>query len=293
MSLGATDGEKAYEILLRNSHDMRTAQRLIDKKRLFCGDALVESKNEILRGEVFLIDYECHPRGILPIWENASFAVFDKPAGVLSHPNGRHCKYSLYDEIWHLYGKSACVAHRLDLETSGLIIVAKNAETTTKFKQLFESRAVEKKYLALVQGKCETEFACHEKIGANPENFIKIRQSVIENGKESLTEFRRLKYYENLDMSLVEACPKTGRQHQIRLHLFHMKHRILGDTIYGVKDEIVEQILAKTIDENTRKIETGAKRLCLHASEISFKFDGKNYRFESKIDIEKEFLAAL
>ena len=88
-------GQKAYEILLQNGYKMREAQRLIDKGRLICDGAVVGEKNALLSGEICLIEYETNPRGLKPIFECEKFVVFDKPSGVLSHPNGRHCEYSL------------------------------------------------------------------------------------------------------------------------------------------------------------------------------------------------------
>ena len=147
------EGQKAYEILLQNGYKMREAQRLIDKGRLTCDGAVVSEKNALLSGEICLIDYETNPRGLQPIFECDKFAVFDKPSGVLSHPNGRHCEYSLNDEIWSLYGREASVAHRLDCETSGLIVVGKDKNAVVNLKKLFENRQVYKSYVALAQGK--------------------------------------------------------------------------------------------------------------------------------------------
>ena len=112
--IATANKQKAYEILMKTGFSMREAQRFIDKGRLICDGSVVSEKNAILCGEVFLIDYEAKPKGLKPIFECESFAVFDKPSGVLSHPNGRHCEYSLNDEIYTLFGRDASVAHRLD-----------------------------------------------------------------------------------------------------------------------------------------------------------------------------------
>lgn len=281
--------EKAYKVLLNSGFNMSESQKLIDKGRLFDESGCVKNKNEILNGDIFLIDYKCEPKGLKPIFENSEFAVFNKPSGVLSHPNGRNCKYSLYDEIWSLYGKNAAIAHRLDYETSGLIVVAKDISSQKELKKVFEKREVDKKYLALVFGKTYDEFEVNEKIGQSDEN-IRIKIIVCNNGKESYTKFKRLKYFENLNISLVEATPITGRQHQIRVHLFHVKHKILGDPLYGLEINDVEKIIDKKMSEKERILKTGAKRLCLHASEISFKFKDKAYNFKSPYEFQDEIL---
>ena len=102
------NGKKAFQVLMESLKiPINEAQRLIDKKRLFCNGNLVEEKNKILNGIVELIVYENHPRGVEIVFENEDFAVLEKPSGVLSHPNGRHCQYSLGDENLAFMGKTS------------------------------------------------------------------------------------------------------------------------------------------------------------------------------------------
>lgn len=302
--------KKAYEILLNLNYDMKTAQRLIDRKRLMCDGVVIKEKNAILSGEISLIEYECQPRGLSPMFECEDFAVFEKPTGVLSHPNGRNCEYSLSDEIWHLYGREASVAHRLDFETSGLIVVAKNRASQVELKALFESRAVSKNYIAMVQGrilpnilakkfygfsvKNELEFCVNLPMDlSNNYDDVKTRMKISQNGKNALTEFEILEYSKNLDTTLLRCFPLTGRQHQIRLHLFHIGHKILGDPLYGLKRDDIIKILDKKIKPNERFKLTGATRLLLHADEISFKFIGHEYKFKSRFNTKDEFYKIL
>ena len=151
-SLGSFEGRKIYEILLSLGYDMKSAQRICDKHRVIDAEDQNLHKNSVAHGEIFLIDYKCEPRGLKPIFECDAFAAFDKPSGILSHPSGRNSPYNMYDEIWSLYGQDACVAHRLDLETSGILIVAKDKDAARELKECFEQRRVMKSYLALVQG---------------------------------------------------------------------------------------------------------------------------------------------
>lgn len=289
---------RAFKVLMNAlGVSMSEAQKLIDKRRLFCNGEVVSAKNQILRGEVELISYENAPRGEKPIFDNQNFAIFDKQSGILSHPNGRNCGYNLCDEIWHLFGRKACVAHRLDKETSGLILVAKNTKTLTAFKTLFEKRLIKKEYLALVRGQTPREFVCDEpmNLGAAYDE-VKTRMRICplsEGGKEARTEFQTLEFFEDLNASLVLARPLTGRQHQIRLHLFHMKHAILGEPLYGLEKTDIERILDKQMSATERVKLTGAKRLCLHSNRLAFEFEGKNYDIQSKRNIKAEFLRAL
>jgi pseudouridylate synthase len=356
--LGEFKDTRAYKILLLSGYKMEVAQRLIDKGRLICNDKIL-TKNDVVNGKCFLIDYVPNPCGLKPIFDTKQFAVFDKPSGVLSHPNGRHCKYSLSDEIYTLFGRDAAVAHRLDYETSGLIVVGKNKSTVVKLKRLFETRAVVKSYLALVRGDVRNlavrvgEFSgeveiirdCDDKknfisstIGHNIENFkdytkfgtkffdtsklcefkpsqvskncyggnfcfniyaamnlahnyddVKMRMKICESGKMAVTRVKLVEYFADINASLVRCFPLTGRQHQIRLHLFHVQHPIIGEPLYGLSREHIIKILDGKISKNERFLLTGATRLLLHADEIYFTLDEKFYRIKSKFDATREF----
>lgn len=283
-------GQKAYEILLQNGYKMREAQRLIDKGRLTCDGEVVSEKNALLSGEICLIEYETNPRGLKPIFECDKFAVFDKPSGVLSHPNGRHCEYSLNDEIWSLYGREASVAHRLDCETSGLIVVGKDKNAVVILKKLFENRQVYKSYVALAHGKISENLRIDANMDlANDYDDVKMRMRICEDGKSAVTEILPIEYFADIDATLVRAVPLTGRQHQIRLHLFHVEHKILGEPLYGLARPQIEKILDKEMSERERILTTGAPRLLLHSDEICFKFDGVKYKIKSKFDAKEEF----
>ena len=284
------EGQKAYEILLQNGYKMREAQRLIDKGRLTCDGEVVSEKNALLSGEICLIEYETNPRGLKPIFECDKFAVFDKPSGVLSHPNGRHCEYSLNDEIWSLYGREASVAHRLDCETSGLIVVGKDKNAVVNLKKLFENRQVYKSYVALAQGKISENLRIEANMDlANDYDDVKMRMRICEDGKSAVTEILPIEYFADIDATLVRAVPLTGRQHQIRLHLFHVEHKILGEPLYGLSRPQIEKILDKEMSKAERILITDAPRLLLHSDEICFKFDGVEYKIKSKFDAKDKF----
>lgn len=113
---------------------------------------------------------------------------------------------------------------------------------------------------------------------------IKIRMEICPEGKRAVTVVKFVEYYPKFDISLVECYPLTGRQHQIRLHLFHMKHRILGDPIYGLDKFNVEQILDGVMSERDRVKNTGASRLMLHAKSVKFKFKDQVFEIRSEQD---------
>lgn len=282
---------KAWSFLVKNfDYSQKEAQRIVDRKQLFCEDILVERKSQFIQGKISLLVYEPKPKGLLPIFENDDFAVFDKPSGVLTHPKNRNTTYSLNDEIKHLYGKNANVVHRLDRETSGLIVVSKQKAVEIKLKTLFESREIEKNYIALVKGKVEKNLFIDEPIltNSNYEN-IKLKVYIDKNGKSSQTSIKLIEYFNDINASLIEATPKTGRQHQIRIHMFHMKHSIIGDMIYGVDAKDTAKFLDNFMNEEERVKLSGAKRLLLHAYKIKFDFKDKQYEFISSFNARDEF----
>ncbi|MBX1886293.1 RluA family pseudouridine synthase [Campylobacter peloridis] len=291
----SNNGKKAFKLLMDELKiSISQAQKLIDKKRLFCNGNLVEEKNQFLDGLVELIVYQNEPKGIEIVYENEDFAVIEKPSRVLSHPNGRNCSYSLCDEIWHLWGEKACVAHRLDKETSGLILVAKHKFAQIELKTMFEKRLIQKSYLALVEGKTKAQFRVDESMDlAKDYDNVKTRMCICKNGKKAITDFQSLEFFENLNASLVLAKPLTGRQHQIRLHLFHVKHKILGEPLYGLEKIQIEQILDGKMSETERIQTTGAKRLLLHSFSLEFKYKNKNFLIQSQKNIKGEFFLEL
>ncbi|EAK0997204.1 RluA family pseudouridine synthase [Campylobacter upsaliensis] len=283
--------KKAFLFLMQSLKiPINEAQKLIDKKRLFCNGNLVKKKNEILHGVVELIVYENTPKGVKIVYENEEFAVLEKPSGVLSHPNGRHCAYSLCDEIWELWGMEACVVHRLDKETSGLILVAKTKNSQVEFKTMFEKREIQKEYLALTQGLIKEEFEVDLPMRLT-QNYddVKTRMQICEDGKRALSFFKRVRFYPDLNASLVLCKPFTGRQHQLRLHLFHSGHQILGEPLYGLKKEQIEQILDGKLSQDERIKLTGAKRLMLHSQRLYFTYKAKKFDISSKENFWEDF----
>jgi len=107
------------------------------------------------------------------------------------------------------------------------------------------------------------------------------------SGKESLTFVKPLKYYPDTNTTIVECSPHTGRQHQIRVHMFHMKHPIVGDPVYGQSENSVVRYLDRELGIDERVKLSGAKRLLLHANELEFELYGKNYNIRSSVNFEK------
>ena len=176
------------------------------------------------------------------IFENQDFVVIDKPAGLSVHAGVGINEKTLVDFLLEKFPEIALVGddpevrpgivHRLDKETSGVMIVARNQKTFEYLKNLFKNRQIEKKYLALVHGKLkEKEGKIEGEMGRSKKDFRKqalVRGKIsVRKERYSLSHFKVKKEFEKY--SLLEVFPKTGRMHQIRVHLHSISHPIVGD----------------------------------------------------------------
>ncbi len=260
----------AFKLLLKG--------RIIDdkKKRL--------QKGQVLKsGYIEVSIYVSITKGLTPIFQTEHFAIFDKPSGLLVHPVARSSQYTLLDEIRYQFGKEASLIHRIDAETSGLILVSKNGYSQFVLNEMFEKKEFVKKYKALVENEIKNEVLIDEKI-SNSDGLIKLKMKTSKDGKESSTLIRPIFYNKKTNQTLVEAIPYTGRQHQIRVHLDSISHRIVGDPIYGLDESFVNKFLKNKIDEVEREKVTGESRLMLHAYYLEFVFLNRTYKFCSKQD---------
>ena len=277
--------QKAFLYLIQElGYTQKEAQRLIAKGRLFVnGEPMTRTAGEI-EGEFEFIYFEPITKGLQPTHEEEEFVVFDKPSGVLIHPQNRNTPYSLIDELKYQYGRNANITHRIDQETSGLVLCAKNKQSERDIKMMFEQRDMKKRYLAFVHGKFEKEMIVEAPLlrAEDESAIVRMVVKVDERGKASKTSFKPLRYFDNLDMTLVECAPHTGRQHQIRVHLFHVKHPIVGDPIYGQSEKNIVKFLDRELSDEERIQNSGAKRLLLHADALEFELYNKQFSIKSK-----------
>ena len=264
------------------------AQRLVCKGRLLInGESIFNPGTKIEAEEVEVVYFKAASQGKRPLFANKDFMVFEKPSGVLVHPNTMATPYSMLDEIRHISGDNANATHRIDMETSGLLLASKHKKAEHHLKNAFEIKTIRKSYLAWVDGKIDKPFSVSEKIKVNNDySSIKHKVFISEEGKTAHTDFTPLKYDEVLDTTLLACYPLTGRTHQIRVHLFHVKHPILGDPIYGTSFDAANSYLEEEISEEERFVETGAHRLMLHAHTLSFTY-GNRFFIESKSEFER------
>lgn len=174
------------------------------------------------------------------IYEDEDILVIDKPAGLTVHPAPGHPSHTLVNALLaHCPGLAMSkeltrpgIVHRLDKDTSGLIVIAKNDFAREYLATQFKSRTVTKGYLVLVKGRLSPEQGIIEApIGRDPRS--RRRMAIVEAGKEASTQYRVREYLDNY--TLVEVTPLTGRTHQIRIHLSAIGYPVVGDHIYGAK----------------------------------------------------------
>ncbi len=174
------------------------------------------------------------------IYEDDDLLVIDKPAGLTTHPAPGHPSHTLVNAVLARLpslpdsgdASRPGIVHRLDKDTSGLILVAKNSPALANLQNQFKARSVVKAYLVLVKGHLSPESGFIDApIGRDPGN--RKRMAVIDNGREARTQYRVVKYVGNC--SLLEIKPETGRTHQIRVHLGAIGYPVVGDKTYGVK----------------------------------------------------------
>ncbi len=222
------------------------------------------------------------------LYEDENIVAINKPTGLVVHSDGRTNEPTVVDWILENYPEIKYVGenmggierpgivHRLDRDTSGVLIIAKNQESFEHLKEQFKERLVEKKYNAFVYGKLkEKEGIIDRPIGRSASDFRKKSAQRGAKGelREAITEYKVLN--ENDDVSFLEVKPKTGRTHQIRVHFKAIHHPIVCDSIYAPKGECL----------------LGLNRLALHASSVSLDLiDGNKISIDTPLPEEFENL---
>lgn len=258
-------------------------QKLILGGRVFLNaSAVTRSNHKVNKGEgLRLLLPEREDAGIEPeqiplevIYEDDHLAVINKQPGLVVHPapgNRRHTLVNAllgrFKRLSDINKERPGIVHRLDKETSGLLVIAKDNDSHLKLSRQFAQHSIRRKYIAIVSGRVEfDEDVIELPIGRHPLKRKNMAVSFAKNSKYAKTHYRTLKRGD--DFSLVELMPFTGRTHQLRVHLASLGHPILGDAKYGKAGLF--------------------PRLALHAQEIGFLHPatGKSVDFSSPIPAE-------
>jgi 23S rRNA pseudouridine1911/1915/1917 synthase len=240
------DGQRADKVLAGLLDISRASSRLlIDGGAVVQGERTVEPSQKLAAGSVLLVTRPAAPAGLQPLnqplvvrYESAAVLVVDKPPGLVVHPGAGHRNDTLASVLLFHYPELEALAeghrwglvHRLDRDTSGLLLVGRTASAHEHLQAQLKARAIRRVYLALVQGLMEPATGTIDApIGRDVEHPT--RMALRQDGRFARTHYRRLAGWD--DLSLLEVTLETGRTHQIRVHLSSIGFPLAGDKTYG------------------------------------------------------------
>ncbi|MCA1632742.1 MAG: RluA family pseudouridine synthase [Acidobacteria bacterium] len=281
-----------------------TIKRYVEDGDVLVGGVAAKPSYKLRAGEQIEVEIPAPPPVDLTpenipldiIHEDEELVVVNKPAGMVTHPaagvRAGTLANALAFHFQHLSRHAGAfrpgIVHRLDRDTSGLIVVAKNAQAHEFLSEQFRARTIFKSYVALAHGSAERDSGRIEQaIGRDPRH--RTRMAVRrEGGREALSLWRVRRRFERFTLLDVEI--KTGRTHQIRVHLAHIKHPVVGDATYGGGRD-------RNLPDNTLRDRIAALgRHFLHAERLSFKhpLSGETLSFNAPLPVElQEFLDSL
>jgi 23S rRNA pseudouridine1911/1915/1917 synthase len=295
------------------------------------GDVLVDGKREkaslkLRGGERIDITGEPRPAPLkataedIPldvVFEDADLAVVNKPAGMMVHAGAgqnedARSRGTLVNALLYRFKALSAtggdlrpgIVHRLDKDTSGLIVVAKNDRAHAALAELFSSRQIKKTYIALVEGAVEREKGTiNAGVSRDPVRRTRMTARPTENARSAVSHYEVVRRLANRfgKFTLVRVRIETGRTHQIRVHMASIGHPVVGDTLYGGSGQLTDQVAAQAATSKAarRKAEPERLRLgrnFLHAARLEFPHPrtGKLLELEAKLPVELEaFLGRL
>ncbi|MFA5948381.1 MAG: RluA family pseudouridine synthase [Candidatus Gracilibacteria bacterium] len=297
-------GERLDKVLVDHLQNFSRSkiQNMIKKGFILVNDRKIKSsyvvsaKDEIqINNEEKIIKYKTEniKRDIPILYEDINYLILDKPCDLVVHPldNGKYEDDSIINFILPKIKKNDFegirpgIVHRIDKDTSGILIVAKNKKSYEFLKEIFKKRKIEKRYFALLYGKFKLKEGIIEaniKRGVKSRNKMSISSEI--DGKPAITQYKVLSEFQlgKDSFSFVDVQIKTGRTHQIRVHMASIGHFVLGDNVYG----------NKRINASLNK-KFGLKRQFLHAYKVVFndEFSKKEISVTSKLspDLDKVF----
>jgi 23S rRNA pseudouridine1911/1915/1917 synthase len=236
-----TNNLNLEEFLSTKDISGRLFRRLYKEKKLFVNGKFQRKSLNLAKGDIVSLfmgdeseDINPEPIDLDIVYEDFDLFILNKGPNIVVHPTKSHQTNTLSNGIAYYFlnkgiKKKIRFVNRLDMDTTGLLIVAKNSFAHQQMALQFENNTIEKKYLAITKGIMENDYGTIDlPIGREEEKSI--RKTVVDDGQNALTTYKVIERYK--DATLVEVQIYTGRSHQIRVHLNHIGHPIIGDTLY-------------------------------------------------------------
>ena len=247
--------------------------KLKENKGIFVNEKSVTVRKEMRENDVLkVVILEEKSENIVPtpmdldiIYEDDDILAVSKPYDMPTHPSMKHYSDTLANGVMHYFKDrnfTFRAVNRLDRETSGVVLIAKNRNSAHKLSKQLKEGLIRKVYYALIEGEISPKSGIIDKPIARKDESVILRH-ISEDGKRAVTE------YETVSDNLLRVQPITGRTHQIRVHLSYMRHPIIGDTLYGTKKD--------------------GERLMLHCGEMSFYHPVTNEKMTVKSEVPDEF----
>ncbi len=224
------------------------------------GNETIELNTEIKAKE----DWQPQAIALAIAYEDEDLVIINKPAGLVVHPGAGNPDHTLLNALLHFDPNLATlpragIIHRLDKDTSGLLCIARSAQSYQRLNKMMQAHEIQREYLALVQGKIISGGSIRADIGRHPEK--RTQMSVVLEGKAAVTHYRVEKRFPA--HTLLRVKLETGRTHQIRVHMAHIGHPLVGDKTYGKRG-----ILAKNLSIEAREAIQNCSRQMLHAAQL-------------------------
>jgi 23S rRNA pseudouridine1911/1915/1917 synthase len=301
-------------------------QMLLDQGDVSVNGAKVKASLKLRGGEQILITGEPHPTPLRAIaqdiplevvFEDKHFAVVNKPAGMMVHAgageteDARNSNTLVNALLFRFKALSATggdlrpgIVHRLDKDTSGLIVVAKNDAAHMALAELFSSRQISKTYIALLHGAVERQKGTiTAALSRDPVRRTRMTTRPAENARTAVSHYEVVRRLETRfgKFTLVRVRIETGRTHQIRVHMSSIGYPVVGDTLYGASSQLTDQVAAQAAPSRSARRNSQPERLklnrnFLHAAQLAFThpITGKPLELEAPLPAElEEFLARL
>jgi 23S rRNA pseudouridine1911/1915/1917 synthase len=234
---------------------------------------------------------------VIILQENDELLVVNKPADLVCHPTKTDLTSSLIGRVRLHLGPQAHpqMVNRLDRETSGIVMIAKTPTAARELRQIWEGRQVEKLYLAIVCGVPRpSEGVVEAPLGKDLASPVAIKDCVRPDGASSSTRYSTLGSFDRdgRTFSLLQVSPQTGRKHQIRIHLKHLGHSIVGDKLYGDDERYYLDLVSGRLTEAQRQ-SLILRNHALHAASLRFCWRGAQVVYSAEPELEfLEFLPA-